>query len=115
MAFRYVARLQNEPSASRYVEFELAFPRSTTISLTYTVVVLFGFLVGNMLVRLLPIHGGQVAIGAIALIFLRLAVLREGYTVLQATLCVAVPMIAGCVWAKWASLASPVRPLQDNL
>ena len=87
-----------------YIEFELGLARSPTISLTYGLVVLFTFLVGGSLVRFLPSFGATVAVGAIALFFLRLAVLQEGYTILQVTLCVAAPMLAGSFLANWMSL-----------
>jgi hypothetical protein len=88
-----------------YLEFEIAFPRTATTSLTYALVVVFMFVVGNGLVRLLPAHGGPVALGTAALFYLRLAVLQEGYSVTQATLCVAAPIILGCLLANWLRLS----------
>lgn len=91
-----------------YVEFELGIPRAPTIAFTYSVVVLFTFVVGSSLVRFLPTLGAQAAIGAIAFFLLRLAVLQEGYTVVQLVLGVAAPMLAGSIWANWLSLKRAV-------
>jgi len=89
-----------------YVEFELGVPSSYSLLLTYALVILVTFLAGWVLLRLLRNLGSQVLIGVITLLFLRLAVLQEGFTLVQLSFCVAVPMLAGAILANWINLLS---------
>ena len=92
--------------------YELELPRFPAMIPIYLLLFALPFFVAAGLVRFLPRLGAQVAIGAIALFFLRLAVLQEGFTVFTVMIYVALPMLVGSVYANWKSVE---RSLRANL
>jgi len=80
-----------------YLRSDIGLAYATVTWLTYLLVAMLALTVGGCLVRWVPKLGAQVAIGAVALVFLRLAVLQEGIPIPQLALCAAVPMLAGAL------------------
>jgi hypothetical protein len=92
-----------------FLFYDLSLPASIERPLIYTLISMSSLVVGAGLVTFIPRLGAQVAIGTIGFIFLRLAVLQEGFSIFQVSFYGAVPLLLGAFLANRRDLVRSVR------